>query len=105
MEPPFFDDSMRAARAATVGASKISLNEKSTPKRCPQTRKHLRHRQGIGTECENVLIDADFSKLQQVRPHFGQLRLQFRAGWRRLRRFSRDRWRRYRKHMRPVRLS
>ena len=33
LEPSFFDNSMRAARIATVGASKISLKEKSIPKR------------------------------------------------------------------------
>ena len=75
---------MRAARVATVGASKISLNEKSTPKRCPQTRKQLRHRQGIRPEREDVFIDPDLIELQEVRPDFGQLPLRFRAGRRQM---------------------
>ena len=49
----------------------------------PQTRKHLRHRKGIGTERENVLVNADLIKLQQIRPDVRQLRLQFRARRRR----------------------
>ena len=71
---------MRAARAATVGASKISLNEKTDAKTRPQTRKHLSHREGIRAEREDVLVDADFVELQEVRPDLGQLPLQFRAG-------------------------
>ena len=74
------DDSMRAASAATVGASKISLNEKSTPKRS-------RRRESI---CATVRESAPSAKmswstpnliqLQEFRPCLGQLQLQFRAG-------------------------
>ena len=73
--------SMRAARAATVGASKISLNEKSTPN-CSRRRESICVTVRESTpEREDILVNPNLIELQQFRPGLGQLPFQFRA-WR-----------------------
>ena len=82
--PSFFDGSMRAARDATVGASKISLNEQSTPKRALRRESSCVTVRESAPEREDVFIDPDLIELQEIRPDFGQLPLNSERGGRQM---------------------